>query len=781
MNSIDICQEMHQNFIDFSYEANSQRAFPDARDGLKPGQRACIWEFYNKKYTHNKPHVKAAKISGGVIANWWPHGDTAIYETFVRMSQGWLNNLPEIDWHGNNGSLLSGPSAAAQRYTEARLSKMTEDGMLCGLEKKNVPMILNFSEDMEWPSVLPSIFPRLLVNGSQGIGVTISNTWLCHNLKDISNVIIKYIEDDILCLDNLYPDFPTGGIIINKNEVQSIYKTGKGKVVLRGKTEIKKNSILITELPYQVYVEDFIDTVKELVTKEEIQGINEIYNKSEKKKILIEVECNESPQKVLNKLYALTPLQKSLNANQFALVGKTPKLLNLEEYIKIYINHNIECINNEYKFDLEKAKNRLEIVEGLLIALAHIDEIISLIKKSESVAKAKAKLIEKFNLTENQSKAIVDMRLSRLVQLEGIALKDEKAKLEETIKNIIVFLDSSDLQYDELKKRLSAFTAKYGTPRKTEVVSISYKEEKEKPIIIPEDVVVIINQNNEIKRIPKKNFKVQNRNGKGVRTNEIIKNIISTNTTDTLLVFTNSGRMLRFAIDSIPEGTSASKGISLFELLPIEDGEKILTITNYNSENSNKYAVFVTKKGLVKRTLLTEYSSSRRKGGVKVISLKEDDSLVSVKIMNDEKYFIFISKNGKGICFESAAVAPTGKTSMGIKGINLDEGDEVVGFITSNYEEKELIGIISNKGYGKKFSVKELPIQNRNGKGIIIYKTDSIYGEVGSCVKADSAQILLYSKDRSVLIDSKEIPELSTKTAVGNILFKGENIKAINL
>ena len=430
---IDICDELKQNFIDFAYEANSQRAFPDARDGLKPGQRACLWEFFTKGFTSNKPHVKSAKVSGGVIASWWPHGDVAIYETFARMSQPWINNIPEVDWHGSNGNIVIGSSPASSRYTEARLNKPIEEGMFGNIKKDVVPMILNFSEDDEWPEVLPALFPRLMVNGSQGIGVTVAQTWLPHNLTDLAQVIDKYIRSGELDYSNLAPDFPTGGIIINKNELSNIYSTGKGKAVVRAKAEIKNNVIQITELPYQVYVEPLIEEIKELIQKDELTGIEEVYNKTDKNRLLIEIECSGTPLTILNKLYGLTSLQKSYSANQFALVSKTPKLLNLKEYLDLYINHNIECIIKEYEYDLKKAKSRLEIVEGLLKALEDIDNIIALIKKSESSAAAKMNLQASYGFTEVQAKAIVDMKLGRLAHLEYEELNEERKQLTSDI------------------------------------------------------------------------------------------------------------------------------------------------------------------------------------------------------------------------------------------------------------------------------------------------------------------------------------------------------------
>ena len=444
---MDIRNELRQNAVDYAYEVNVQRAFPDIRDGLKLGQRACIWEMYVRGYTSNKPHVKSAKVSGGVISNWHPHGDVAAYETFARMSMPWINNIPEVDWHGANGNQIIGNAPASSRYTETRLSKATEEGMLQGLKKNNVDMQLNFSEDEEWPVVLPAIMPRLLINGCQGIGFTISNCWLPNNLKEISKVINEYISTGALNYDNIFPDFPTGGIILNKDEIHKIYETGKGRVVLRGKAEIDKDSILITELPYQVFVEPLIEQIKKLVESEDILYIKDILNKSDRKKLLIEIECEKNKASiVLAKLFEITDLQKTYNANQYALVSKTPQLLTLKDYIDIYVKHNIECIKREYQFDLNKVQNRMEIVLGLIKALEDIDNIISLIKKADNSKDAQNKLIEKYSFTENQAKAIIDMRLGKLAHLEKIELNQEKEELTSQIETFNQVLSSHQSQ-----------------------------------------------------------------------------------------------------------------------------------------------------------------------------------------------------------------------------------------------------------------------------------------------------------------------------------------------
>ena len=768
-NTIDICKELHQNFIDFAYEANSQRAFPDARDGLKPGQRACLWEMFTKGYLSNKPHVKSAKISGGVIASWWPHGDTAIYETFARMSQNWINNIPEVDWHGANGNIVIGNAPASSRYTEAKLAKATEEGMFCGIKKNNVPMILNFSEDEEWPEVLPAIMPRLLINGSQGIGVTIANVWLPMNLIEVSDSIKDYIKTGVVNNNSVYPDFPSGGIIINKDDLHLINETGKGKVILRAKTEIKNNSIFITELPYQVFVEPLLDEIKKLVSDGELEEIKEIYNKTDKKKLLIEIECKSNPEGVLKKLFNSTNLQKNYNANQFALVGKTPSLLNLKGYYDIYISHNTKCISKEYIYDLKKAEARNEIVNGLLKALEDIDNIIKLIKASKSAADAKENLINKYKFSEAQAKAIVDMKLGKIANLEKIELENEKKELEKTIEDCKDILSNNDKILNILIERLKSFTKKYGSKRKTELTQINIsKEDKEIINVIPEDVVVMVTQSGEIKRIPKKSFRAQKRNGKGIKSvNDIILTSISTNTIDNVLIFTNSGKMYKILVDNIPVGTNVSKGGSIYNLINIPTEEKIIAATSMNRDIDKKYVVFITKQGLFKKTLLEEYKNIKKATGIQAIKLKDNDNIAKVFFMNEENFMIF-TKNGIAIKFDTKDIKPIGRVTSGVKAIKLNDDDYVIsGFPITN--EKANIAIIGTNGYGKKCSLEDFNCQGKGGKGV---KTN--FTIAGAELVEEDKEILLIGSPNSICISEKELPlqgraNLGVKIAKNNI------------
>ena len=779
--SIDICKELSQNFIDFSYEANSQRAFPDARDGLKPGQRACLWEMFVKGYASNKPHVKSAKISGGVIGSWWPHGDVAIYETFARMSQPWINNIPEVDWHGNNGNIVSGPESASQRYTEARLSKAIEEGLFAGIKKNTVPMIQNFSEDDEWPEVLPALFPRLLINGSQGIGVAVAQVWCPYNLGEVVKVIEDYIENAVLKSDELYPDFPTGGIIINKSDLPAIHKTGKGKIVLRGKTEIVGNVIRITELPYQTYVEPFIDSIKQLVEKEELTGIKDVYNKTDLKTgLLIEIECDETPLTVLNKLYQTTDLQKTYNPNQTALVSKTPKLLTLKEYLDLYINHNVECIRKEFTFDLEKSKAKLEIAEGLLKALEDIDNIIALIKSSESSAKAKEALIAKYDFTEPQAKAIIDMKLGRLAHLEAVEIQKQQEELTAIVDHCNYILSSEKNLQHEFIVRLNGFAQKHSTPRRTQVTQITQtKEEKEIEYVEPEKCVVVMTEAGTIKRIPVTSFRTQKRNGKGVKTQEDITSmVLRTNSIDNLMIFSNKGKMYRLLVNDIPVGTNTSKGSAVKGLVPMEADEHPSTMYSIYRDTDAKFVLFATKNGLVKKTTLEEYTNTKKKNGIGAINLREGDELVSVVLVKDEP-ILLVTEQGYVIKCDSKEFGATGRMTVGIKGITLNEGDSLVAALPIRNAEDSL-ALFTERGLAKKILPKELLVQKRGGKGLVFYKVSDSTGPVcAAAMVSDEDNLLIVGDKKSICIAATDIPALG-RASIGNQMIKDSKITTVS-
>lgn len=780
--SIDICKELHQNFIDFAYEANSQRAFPDARDGLKPGQRACLWEFYDKGYSSKKPHVKSAKIDGGVIGSWWPHGQVAVYETFARMSLPWGNNVPEVDWHGSNGNLVLGFQPASDRYTEARLSSAAEEGMFSGIKKNNVPMILNFSEDAYWPEVLPAVMPRLMLNGAQGIGVTIANHWLLYNFNDLTEVIKKYVLENQLDYSKLYPDFPTGGILVNKDEISTIHETGRGRAIVRAKAEIKEDSILITEFPYQVYIEPWIDSVKDLIQKEEITGIENIYNKSDKKRILVEVECSKGKARsVLNKLFSATDLQKVYNANQYALVGKTPKLLNLKEYLDVYIEHNISCIRKEYEFDKIKAEERLEIVEGLLKAIANIDLVISTIKHSNSSSEAQINLIKNLNFSAQQAKAIVAMRLGSLAHLEAIELNNEEKTLLDTINKCKDILSSKLKQEQEFINRLENLTTKYGANRKTEVTQINLnksKEDKEEELIEPEKCVVVLTEGGSIKRIPITSFKQQKKNTKGIKTqDDITAMILRTNTVDNLMVFTNKGNVYRLLVNDIPVGTNSSTGVQMSSILPLESDEKPQIIYSIYKDTDKKFVLFVTKQGIIKKTPIEEYSNIRKRTGVNAIILRENDSLTSVSLIDNEQ-IILITKLGMSIRINSTDFSPQGRSTIGVKGITLKENDEVIACVPIR-DNNDDVGLFCESGISKRVPLSEFVVQKRGGKGLVCYKPTNSTGILKSVAMInDDDSILVVTDKTSLCISCADILK-GKRASIGGQIIKTGKVKTV--
>lgn len=779
-NIRELCEELGQNFLDFSYEANSQRAFADARDGLKPGQRACLWEMFSKGYLSSKPHVKSAKISGGVIASWWPHGDSAIYDTFTRMSQPWINNMPEVEWHGANGNPIIGPEAAAARYTEARLAKIVEEGMFAGIKKNNVPMIKNFSEDDEWPSVLPAVLPRLLINGCQGIGSTIANVWLPHSLGDCAKLISKYLESGEVDYSELYPSFPSGGIIINKNEISEIYKTGKGSVVLRGKVDINKNSIIITELPYQVYVEPYIDSVKDLIIKEEITGIEEILNCSDKNGLKIEVVCSGSPNTVLNCLFAKTDLQKSYHANQWALVGKTPKLLNLEEYCKIYVAHNLECLTREFKFDLEKCEKRKHIIDGLLIALEDLDNVIALIKSSESSSAAEIDLMKKYGIDSEQAKAILAMRLSSLAKLEKIELETEKKELVEKIKYLNEMIGSETKLKGEINTRLNNLVGKYKSENKTAVMQVSKStaEEKEIEFVDPEKCVVVLTEGGCIKRVPSSTFKVQKRNTKGIKNqDEITSTVIRTNTIDSLMIFTNQGNMYRLLVNDIPEGTNAAKGSYVSNLIEMKPYEQPRIIYSMYRNTEAEYVVFVTKNGLIKKTSLDEYIKTKKKSGIAAISLKENDEIASVFLAKDED-IIISSALGNTIKFNLNEVSATGRATSGVKAMTLEDGD-AISTAMPIHDNNDDYAIFLGSGIGKRVKLEEFPLQKRGGKGLKSVKIDGKDYIAAAALVNDNDNILVIGQTNSVCISGADLSVLS-RSSTGTCIIKNNKIISVS-
>ena len=774
----DLTKELGTNFIEYAVAVNTDRAIPNAKDGLKPVAKRILWGAEDKtKCVSSKPHVKAAKLVGDIMGTYHPHGDSSIYGALVRLSQNWVMRYPLIDFHGNNGNII-GDGPAHMRYTECRLSKLAEDGLLQGTKKNNVDFIDNYDETTEEPVSLPSIFPNLLCNPNSGIGVAMACSWAPHNLGEVATAINQYLSGEEPMLPG--PDFPTGGIVINQKEIPTIMRTGHGSVKVRGKFEIDKQKIIFTEIPYGTSVEGLMTEIGEVSDAKEIEGIDNIRDESNKKGVRIVIECDKgiNPASIVNKLFAKTNLQSSFSYNQVALVDKVPTELNLKDCIKIYVDHNIDCITRETKFDLDKAIDRLEIVNGLLRALEDIDNIIALIKGSENATAAKENLIKKYQFTENQAKAILAMRLSSLAKLEKVELEQEAKELENKIKDLKDILVNENRQKDILKSRLADLVKKYGDARRTELTHIEVKpEDKIIEEVTPEDCVVILSQTGDIKRVPKNSFKVQRKNGKGVKTkDDVIMSTISTNTIDNLLLFTKKGKMFKIIVDEVPVGTNASKGTHVGTLINMDQDDEVIAITSLARSNTAKYVVFFTKRGLMKKTLLDEYTKVKRSTGIAAIKINDGDSIANVEFINEEDILV-ITKNGMSIHFESKNVNPIGRVAAGVKTIKLDENDEVVVGLPI-HSDNDTVAIFSTKGYGKKTSIKEFTVQGRGGKGLVIYKPSAVYGQIaGATIISDSDTILLTGQPSSICIAATDLP-LLTRTSFGNIMVKS-NISSI--
>ena len=770
MNNNDILNELSTNFIEYAVAVNTDRAIPDATSGLKPVARRILWGAFESGYLYSKPHVKSAKIVGDVMGTYHPHGDSSIYGALVRLSQSWVMRYPLIDWHGSNGN-IDGDGPAHMRYTEARLSKLAEDGLLEGIKKRNVDFIPNYSEDAEEPVTLPAIFPNLLCNPNTGIGVAMACNWAPHNLKEVAQAIYDYIDGKEPMLPG--PDFPTGGIIINKNDIPAIMATGHGSVKVRAKYKVEGQNIVFYEIPYGESVEALMTEIGEVCDGKDVEGVKDIRNESNKKGLRIVIECEKgiSPDAIANKLFLKTNLQNSFSYNQVALIDKTPIELNLKQCIKVYLEHNLHCLAKECEFDLTKAKARLEIVDGLLIALEDIDNIITKIKKSDSAAAAKMTLITDYKMSEAQAKAVLDMKLARLAKLEKVEVENEKKELVEKINTLQEILKNEDKQINIIRERLENIVKKYGDARRTELMQIDIpKEDKEIVAVVPEDVVVMISQTGDIKRIPKTSFRTQRRNGKGVKTeDDATLATIRTNTIDNLLLFTNKGKMYKILVDKLPVGTNVSKGTNIANLIKIEPDEKVISITSLARENQAKYVVFITKQGLFKKTLLEEYTKTKRGTGIAAISLKDGDSLANIELMNEED-MIIITKQGQSIHFGTKEIAAIGRVTAGVKAIKLADDDEVlVGLPIRDINEK--VSVFTEGGYGKKIAISEFPLQARGGKGVLVFKETPTSGLIAGAAMINNEDVILLIGKNSICISATDIPSLG-RQSTGNIMIQ---------
>lgn len=773
-NQVELTHELGTNFINYAMAVNTDRSIPDATTGLKPVHKRILYCALDDGNTSNKKHVKCANIVGSMLAKWHPHGDTAVYDALVRLAQPWIMRYPLIDFHGNRGNQIGDPPAH-YRYTECRLAKISEDGILDGVKKHCVDFVPNFDETREEPVNLPAVFPNLLCNPNSGIGVALACSWAPHNLREVAAAINDYLDGKEPMLPG--PDFPTGGLVLNKDDIPKIMSTGKGTVRIRAKYECDGNDIIFNEIPYGLTVEKVVQELNDLADIEgKLDGVSEIKDETTKKSVRIVLRCKKDANiaKIISTVFAETSLQTSFSYNQVALVDGEPKLLNLKDCIEVYVKHNLSCIVKEYNFNLNKAKARLHIVEGLLKALEDIENIISTIRSSDTTVNAKKALQEKYGFSEEQAKAITDMKLGKLASLEKVEIENERAELLSTIENIMEILNSRDKQIAMLRERLDTIVKKYGDDRITELAQIAIEKKQKEPIVVePKDCVIIITSKNTIKRIDAKSFKPQKRNTTGVKTgSDMIIFSQKTNTQDVLMVFTSKGKMYRLLVDNIPEGTNASAGAPLSSLIEFEDGEKPMAFTTLSADNDKKFIFFATKKGIIKKVPLEEYNSLKRTG-VTAIKFKEGDELAAVTFINQEEMML-VTKNGMSIRFAAAGMPISSRTAQGVKGMNVAEDDQVIAALPiSNHAS--YLAIVSIDGLGKRTELKEFTIQNRGGKGLSCYKNPI----AGAKLVIDDDMLLISGDKTSIVVKATELPILN-RTSLGNIMLKN-NEKVISI
>lgn len=773
-NQVELTHELGTNFINYAMAVNTDRSIPDATTGLKPVHKRILYCALDDGNTSNKKHVKCANIVGSMLAKWHPHGDTAVYDALVRLAQPWIMRYPLIDFHGNRGNQIGDPPAH-YRYTECRLAKISEDGILDGVKKHCVDFVPNFDETREEPVNLPAVFPNLLCNPNSGIGVALACSWAPHNLKEVAAAINDYLDGKEPMLPG--PDFPTGGLVLNKDDIPKIMSTGKGTVRIRAKYECDGNDIIFNEIPYGLTVEKVVQELNDLADIEgKLDGVSEIKDETTKKSVRIVLRCKKDANiaKIISTVFAETSLQTSFSYNQVALVDGEPKLLNLKDCIEVYVKHNLSCIVKEYNFNLNKAKARLHIVEGLLKALEDIENIISTIRSSDTTTNAKKALQEKYGFSEEQAKAITDMKLGKLASLEKVEIENERAELLSTIENIMEILNSRDKQIAMLRERLDTIVKKYGDDRITELAQIAIEKKQKEPIVVePKDCVIIITSKNTIKRIDAKSFKPQKRNTTGVKTgSDMIIFSQKTNTQDVLMVFTSKGKMYRLLVDNIPEGTNASAGAPLSSLIEFEDGEKPMAFTTLSADNDKKFIFFATKKGIIKKVPLEEYNSLKRTG-VTAIKFKEGDELAAVTFINQEEMML-VTKNGMSIRFAAAGMPISSRTAQGVKGMNVAEDDQIIAALPIS-NPASYLAIVSIDGLGKRTELKEFTIQNRGGKGLSCYKNPI----AGAELVVDDDMLLISGDKTSIVVKATELPILN-RTSLGNIMLKN-NEKVISI
>ncbi|MCS6980712.1 MAG: DNA gyrase subunit A [Flavobacteriales bacterium] len=746
---INIEEEMKTAYIDYSMSVIISRALPDVRDGLKPVHRRVLYGMRELGLASNRPFKKSARIVGEVLGKYHPHGDSSVYDAMVRMAQPWSMRYPLVDGQGNFGS-IDGDSPAAMRYTEARLKRIAEE-MLADIEKNTVDFRLNFDDSLEEPTVLPSAFPNLLVNGSSGIAVGMATNMAPHNLRDVVDAIIAYIDNKEISIDELIhiikaPDFPTGGIIYGYSGVREAYETGRGRIIVRAKAHIEtlpngREQIVVTEIPYQVNKADMLEKTARLVEEKKLEGISDIRDESDRKglRIVYEIKKDAIAHVVLNNLFKHTDLQSTFSVNNIALVKGRPMLLNLKELIRHFVDHRHEVVVRRTRFELDEAEKKAHILEGLLIALDHLDEVISLIRNSDTPETARDSLMERFGLTEAQAKAILDMRLQRLTGLEREKIREEHAELVRLIEYYRQVLADEGLRMKIIKDELIQIKEKYGDDRRTEIV-YSGDDMRLEDLIEDEAVVVTISHMGYIKRTPLSEYRQQNRGGmgsraSGTREDDFLEHLFVATAHNYLLLFTEKGRCYWLRVFEIPEGDKTSRGRPIQNLINIDPGDKIKayiavrTLTDKEYLHNN-FIVMCTRQGIIKKTTLEAYSRPRS-SGIAAIQVRQGDELIEARLTDGKSDIIIAVRSGRAIRFPETKVRPMGRTSIGVRGITLDpEKDEVVGMICIS-DPRHNILVVSENGYGKQSALEDYRITNRGGKGV---KTMKITPKTGALV-----------------------------------------------
>ena len=787
IHEVDLKKTMENNYIDYAMSVIAARALPDVRDGLKPVQRRILYAMIELNNGPDKPHRKCARIVGDAMGKFHPHGDSSIYEALVKLAQDFSTRYPLIDGHGNFGT-VDGDGAAAMRYTEARLSKISME-MLADINKDTVDFIPNFDETEKEPTILPARFPNLLVNGTSGIAVGMATNIPPHNLREVIKAVVKIIdnrieEDRDTQIEEILqiikgPDFPTGATILGTRGIEEAYRTGRGKIRVRAVTDIEamsngKSRIVVTELPYMVNKARLIEKIAELVKTKRIDGITELRDESDRNgmRICIELRRDVNANVILNQLFKHTQMQDTFGVIMLALVNNEPKVLNILQMLTLYIKHQEEVVTRRTRYDLNKAEERAHILKGLLIALDNIDEVISIIRSSKNTQMAKDRLIERFALSEAQASAIVDMRLRALTGLEREKIENEFKDLEAKIAEYKAILADKNKLLTVIKTEISLIADKYGDERRTSIGFDEYDISME-DLIPRENTVIAMTKLGYIKRMTIDNFRAQNRGGKGIKgmntiDDDYIEDLFMTTTHHHLLFFTNKGRVYKIKAYEIPEASRTSRGTAIVNIVQLMPGEKITAVVTLREFDENRYLFMATKNGIVKKTPISDFMNIR-KSGIQAICLRDDDELIEVKNTNKKKEIFLVSKNGQCIRFDENDVRPTGRTTMGVIGMNLEHGDEVVGM--QLHTQGDYLLIVSENGLGKLTQIDEFSVQKRGGKGVKCYKITEKTGNVVGVKSVNTENEIIMITNEGIII----------RMAVSDISILGRNTSGVKL